>query len=232
MADILFGHSYFMRFDTKLWRGMQPYPPLGTLFAAAYARERGFDVALFDAMLASGEVAWEQALDAHKPRFAVLFEDNFNYLSKMCLLRMRRAALQMIATASLRGCDIIVCGADATDHAELYLEAGADFVVTGEGEQTLGALLEAWKGPKVRDPEQIAGLVYWDLDRGVKRTPKRQEIRDLDALPDPAWDLVDMPQYQRAWRERHAKFSLNMVTTRGCPYHCNWVCKAHLGAAL
>ena len=41
-------------------------------------------------MLAASEHEWAAALDAHRPRFAVIYEDNFNYLSKMCLLRMRR----------------------------------------------------------------------------------------------------------------------------------------------
>ena len=47
VADVLLGQSYFLRFDPKLWRAMQPYPPLGTLFAAARLRERGHSVALF-----------------------------------------------------------------------------------------------------------------------------------------------------------------------------------------
>ena len=52
MPEVLFGQSYYLRFDPKLWAAMQPYPPLGTLYAAAYARSRGYSVALFDAMLA------------------------------------------------------------------------------------------------------------------------------------------------------------------------------------
>ena len=117
MAEVLFGQSYYLRFDPKLWEAMQPYPPLGTLYAAAYVRERGYDVALFDAMLADSEERWAEALDRHQPRFAVLYEDNFNYLSKMCLLRMREAAITMTRMAKERGCTVILCGADATDHA-------------------------------------------------------------------------------------------------------------------
>ncbi|HEX2619786.1 MAG TPA: hypothetical protein VHL11_06555, partial [Phototrophicaceae bacterium] len=94
---LLFGQSYYLRFDTKLWRAMQPYPPLGTLYAAAYMREQGYQVALFDAMLAESTAEWATALEQHQPRYAILFEDNFNYLSKMSLLRMRDAAFEMIA---------------------------------------------------------------------------------------------------------------------------------------
>ena len=46
---ILLGQSYFLRFDPKLFAAMQPYPPLGTLYAASYLRSRGYEVVLFDA---------------------------------------------------------------------------------------------------------------------------------------------------------------------------------------
>ena len=117
MTDILFGQSYYMRFDTKLWEAMQPYPPLGTLHAASYMREKGYSVALFDAMLADSTSAWKNELHQYQPRYAVIFEDNFNYLSKMSLLRMRQAAFEMIDFAKELNCIIIVAGADMTDHA-------------------------------------------------------------------------------------------------------------------
>ena len=65
MTDVLFGQAYYLRFDPKLWAAMEPYPPLGTLYAAALLRERGFDVALFDSMLAGSEHEWAAALDRH-----------------------------------------------------------------------------------------------------------------------------------------------------------------------
>src|SRR4030065_602452 len=122
MTHILLGQSYFLRFDPKLWAAMQPYPPLGTLYAASILRQHGYEVALFDAMLAESEDEWGQALDLHQPRYAILYEDNFNYLSKMCLLRMRQAAFTMIEMAKKRDCIVILCGADATDHYAEYLE--------------------------------------------------------------------------------------------------------------
>src|SRR5512142_3023491 len=116
MGNALFGQSYYLRFDPKLYAAMQPYPPLGTLYAASYLRNHGYDVAIFDAMLAESETEWEQVLDRHAPRYAVLYEDSFNYLSKMCLLRMREAAFTMMRAAKARGCTVIVSGSDATDH--------------------------------------------------------------------------------------------------------------------
>jgi anaerobic magnesium-protoporphyrin IX monomethyl ester cyclase len=218
MSEILFGQSYYLRFDPKLYAAMQPYPPLGTLYAAAYARARGYDVTLFDAMLAESEDEWDAALARHQPRYAILFEDNFNYLSKMCLLRMREAALAMIRMARARGCTVILCGADATDHADLYLQGGAHYVLLGEGEETLGELLDA-----LRDARPVDGILGLAWPAG--RTLRRPDITRLDALPFPAWDLVDVPRYRRLWLERHGYYSMNMVTTRGCPYHCNWCAK-------
>lgn len=50
MNNILFTHSYFLRFDPKQWSQGQPYAPLGTLYAAAVMREKGYNVSLFDTM--------------------------------------------------------------------------------------------------------------------------------------------------------------------------------------
>ncbi len=93
-------------------------------------------------MLAESEDGWAKSLDEFKPEYAVIFEDNFNYLSKMCLLRMREAAFTMIRMAKEYGCTVILCGADVTDHYDEYLEQGADYCLLGEGEETLGELLD------------------------------------------------------------------------------------------
>src|SRR5438552_2210120 len=161
MTDtVLFGQSYFLRFDPKLWAAMQPYPPLGTLYAASYLRSRGYDVALFDAMLAESEIEWNQAILRTQPRIVVLYEDNFNYLSKMCLLRMRQAAFAMVDMAKKRGCMVVVAGSDATDHADAYLDAGADYVLIGEGEETLGELMDVILRDGNTPLDSIQGLAY------------------------------------------------------------------------
>ena len=219
MTQILLGQSYFLRFDPKLWEGMQPYPPLGTLYAASYLRQHGYEVALFDAMLADSEDEWAIALDEHTPQYAILYEDNFNYLSKMCLLRMRDAAFKMIEMAKSHGCIVILCGADATDHYGSYFEKGADYVLIGEGEETLIELLSQLSAGK--DVTVMVGLAT----RHSSRVAHRPDISNLDALPFPAWDLVDVEKYREIWLKRHGYFSMNMVTTRGCPFHCNWCAK-------
>ncbi len=227
MADVLLGQSYYLRFDPKLWDAGQPYAPLGTLYAAAALRARGREVALFDAMLAGSEAEWAASLDRHRPRYAVLYEDSFNYLSKMCLTRMREAAGTMIEAARARGCRVVVSGSDASDHADWYLARGAEFVLVGEGEVTLPELLEALDAG--RPPSEVAGLRFRDGAGGLTTTAPRAILRDLDTLPRPAWDLVDVERYRRVWRARHGRFSMNVATTRGCPYHCNWCAKPIYG---
>ena len=225
MTDVLLGQSYYLRFDPKLWAAMQPYPPLGTMYAAAYLRDHGYDVAVFDAMLAESEAEWEAALRRNKPRFAVLYEDNFNYLSKMCLLRMREAAFAMIDLAREAGCTVILAGADASDRAAQYLARGAQFVVVGEGEHTLAELLDRLSDRTDTALDSIQGLAFASPDGDLVRTPTRPNIRDLDALPFPARELVDIDRYRTIWHERHGTFSMNIVTSRGCPFHCNWCAK-------
>jgi radical SAM superfamily enzyme YgiQ (UPF0313 family) len=222
--DVLLGQSYFLRFDPKLLAAMQPYPPLGTLYAASYLRGRGHRVGLFDAMLAESEAEWEQALAQTHPKIAVLYEDNFNYLSKMCLLRMREAAFTMASMARARGCTVIIAGSDATDHAQAYMDAGADYVLIGEGEETLGELLDVLLGNANTPLEEILGLAHAREGR-LQINARRPDLKDLDALPFPAWDLVDIDRYRAIWREHHGYYSMNVATSRGCPYHCNWCAK-------
>jgi anaerobic magnesium-protoporphyrin IX monomethyl ester cyclase len=61
------------------------------------------------------------------------------------------------------------------------------------------------------------------------RTAPRPIVHDLDALPFPAWDLVDQESYRAAWTKAHGRLSWNVVTTRGCPYRCNWCAKPLYG---
>jgi anaerobic magnesium-protoporphyrin IX monomethyl ester cyclase len=230
MTDVLLGQAYYLRFDEKLWRAQQPYAPLGTLYAAACLRERGLGVALFDAMLASSEDEWAAALDRTRPRIAAIYEDSFNYLSKMCLLRMREAAIRMIRMARARGCTVLVSGSDATDHPDLYLAEGAAAVVLGEGDVTLGeALGRILSGETLGGPAPVTGLAYVDADGCIQRTGARAPVRTLDALPFPAWDLIDIERYRAVWQARHGYYSVNVVTSRGCPFHCNWCAKPIYG---
>src|SRR5690242_15326315 len=91
MLRIQVGHSYFMRYDRKQWERGKPYPPLATIQVAALLRQMGHQISLFDAMLAEGVEDYAHTLHGATPDVVVFYEDNFNYLTKMCLSRMREA---------------------------------------------------------------------------------------------------------------------------------------------
>ena len=223
MADILLTHSNHLYSDRKQVRKMQPYPPLQTLVAAAVLRRRGYRVALFDSTLKSPADGFEAALAHYQPRMLAVVEDNFNFLTKMCLQRNRELAHWMAGAAREAGVPAVVNGSDATDHAAEYLAAGFDLVLIGEVEATI---LEtaAYLLDGAGSPEQIRSLAYSEAGK-VRYTPRRAPISDLNALPMPAWDLVDAAPYRDAWNSAHGLFSLNMVSSRGCPYRCNWCAK-------
>jgi len=228
MVDVLFTHSYFLRFDPKQWEAGRPFPPLATLYAAAYLRSRGLRVALHDVQLLEHEDTLGAALERHDPRVLVVYDDGFNYLTKMCLSRMREAALAMLEVGRKRGLRTVVSSSDATDCSEMYLSSGAEFVIVGEGEQTLGELADVLLGRSGAAPADIPGLRFLGPD-GIERTPPRPLLKDLDELPLPAWDLVDIESYRQHWLARHGHFHLNVSTTRGCPYKCNWCAKPIYG---
>ncbi len=228
MTDLLLAHSFFLRFDPKQWQTMQPYPPLGTLYAAAYLRQKGYDVALFDSMLAQTPGEFETALEKHQPKIVVFYEDSFNWLSKMCLTRMREACFEMMRTAKSFDVPVIVAGSDPTDHQQLYFERGADYAIIGEGEIALGELLDTHFSRSLQPLAQIQGISFRQ-NGGIARNAARGFLKQLDELPFPAWDLIDIDKYRRAWRKKHGYFSMNMVTTRGCPFRCNWCAKPIYG---
>ncbi|HAX48454.1 MAG TPA: hypothetical protein DCX92_05665, partial [Bacteroidetes bacterium] len=121
---------------------MNLYAPLGTLYAAAYVMQKGYSAALFDTMLADSEEDLKASLELHKPKYMVIYDDTFNYLTKMCLTRMREAAFRMSEIAKEFGCTVIVSGSDSVDHLEKYFHHKVDYAICGEGEQTLGELLD------------------------------------------------------------------------------------------
>src|ERR671928_256943 len=143
MVDILFAHSYFLKYDAKQLQKMRPYPPLATLYAASLMRSHGYSVALFDAMLSDGEHEFEHTVREHRPRVVALYEDNFNFLSKMCLSRMREAACRMAEMAQREGAIVVAAGPDVSDHPELYFAHGVQYALFGEPDHTLRELLDA-----------------------------------------------------------------------------------------
>lgn len=225
MIDVLFSHSYYYQMDSKQWDTGMPYPPLGTIYAASYVRENHYSVDLFDVGLKEGPNEIQNVIQQKRPKYLVLYDDGFNYLTKMCLTNMREAAFKMIEIAKSKGCQVIVSSSDSTDHFDQYLGKGADVVLLGEGEISLLETLQAMDENKPL--ESIKGIAFKSL-QGVHNNGRREVIRDLDILPQPAWDLINVKEYKAAWTSK-IPFALNVATTRGCPFKCNWCAKPIYG---
>jgi anaerobic magnesium-protoporphyrin IX monomethyl ester cyclase len=228
MLSVLVAHSYFLRFDQKQWERAKPYPPLATLQVASTLRQAGHLVTVFDAMLAEGVESFDAQLAAALPQIVVFYEDTFNFLSKMCLGRMRQAACHMIASARRAGSRVIIAGPDASDSPEAYLSAGAEVVLIGEGLSTLNTLMNRLDAtPRAATAELLVGLTGIASQAAATATVVRGgELLPVSQRPAfPAWDLIEIDRYRAVWLKAHGFFSLNMAASRGCSFRCNWCAK-------
>ncbi|MFH1473790.1 MAG: radical SAM protein [Candidatus Aenigmatarchaeota archaeon] len=90
-----------------------------------------------------------------------------------------------------------------------------DVVVVGEGEQTFLELLES------KNMENIKGIIY-RKDSKIIQTEKRELIKNIDMIPFPARDLMDIEFYlsRKDQIQSLNKRNINIITSRGCPYNC------------
>jgi anaerobic magnesium-protoporphyrin IX monomethyl ester cyclase len=225
MNSVLLTHSYFYPLDAKQWKFKQPYPPLGTLLAASVIQALGLSVSFHDSNLEESPKYIFPFLK-NRPTYFIIYDDGFNYLTKMCLTAMREASFEMIEEAKRNGCLVIVSSSDAADHYEKYFAHGADYVIRGEGEETLKELLTSLENGK--NTSSILGTAFLK-DGKVIINSTRQVLKDLDSLPFPAWPLINVESYRKIWNENHGYFSINIATTRGCPFKCNWCAKPIYG---
>ncbi len=203
---------------------MQPYTPIGTLYAATALRADGISVAVFDSMLREPSTKFVSMLEEHRPEIVAVYEDDFNFLSKMCLTRMREVAWEMAKAAHAIGAIAIVHGSDSTDNPTLFLENGFDYVLCGEAEATLVQLCS--RILRGEEAPAIEGMVR--LDQQGQATHGRQRLASNPRWAElalPSRDLIDLEPYRAAWVKEHGYFSTNMVASRGCPFQCNWCAK-------
>jgi anaerobic magnesium-protoporphyrin IX monomethyl ester cyclase len=201
-----------------------PAMPTGLAYLAAWLRRAGHEVTLIDAF---GEaprraetfrekyVARGLSLDeivARIPAGAELVgigcHSGAQHNATLILIRKIKDKL---------GVPVAVGGHHPTAVSAPFLEAGADFVVKGEGEIAIERLCDALAG-KIKI-EDVPGLI---LPRG-KETPA-EEVKNLDDIPFPAIDLLPLEYYWALGlshgpvRGRH----IFMISSRGCPYSCRF----------
>ncbi|MHB8579868.1 MAG: B12-binding domain-containing radical SAM protein [Ignavibacteriaceae bacterium] len=226
---ILLGQSYFRILDEKEQKRNMPYPPLGSLYAATVLKGMGHEVIFYDAMLSSGVNDFISKISYLKPDLLIIYDDEFNYLTKMCLSKMRDSAIASIKWAKKLYIPVLVYSSDATDFPAEYYKAECDAIIYGEGEETLKEVIKAFEeGSFLNDRDEIAGLKF--IKNGlVCITPSRKLIDNLDLIPDPDYSFVNIEAYRNIWLNSHGYFSMNISTTRGCPYSCNWCAKPLYG---
>jgi radical SAM superfamily enzyme YgiQ (UPF0313 family) len=216
---ILLSHGYFLAEDVKEQRLMRPYPPLGILYVAAYLEQRGIPVEVFDTTFAS-RASLEQRLLETRPDVIGLYTNLMTKLNVLGIIRFIRAQPALAATR------IVLGGPEVTHHVDKFLEHGADVIVIGEGEQTMHALVQAWaEGTPLSG---VDGIAFRDQG-AVTRTAPRALLKQLDELPVPRREAIDLRPYLDAWRSHHGTNAISVSTMRGCPYTCRWCSRAVYG---
>jgi radical SAM superfamily enzyme YgiQ (UPF0313 family) len=211
---LLLAHGYFLAEDEQERRVMKPYPTLGLLYISAYLKERGHSVAVFDATFAQLS-DFEARLSAERPDAVGIY---VNLMTKFNVLKMMQACRRA-------GVKVILGGPEPAMYATEYLERGAAVVVDGEGEATMAELAKK----ELKDLPSVAGIAFRDEKGLVVRNAPRPYIADLDALPLPDRDAIDMERYVRVWRDHHGVGSVSLICSRGCPFHCQWCSHAVYG---
>jgi len=208
--DLLLAHGYFLYEDPKELQIMKPYAPLGILYLCSHLQAKGFDVEVFDTTFSS-KAALIERLQTGTPSTLGLYANLMTRSNIVELLRIAREA----------GWRTIVGGPEPGAYAKEYLDAGAEFVVLGEGELTLEELMTAIRSGGLDQVSKIDGLAY--LENGdLRQTSPRAQIKCLDDQPWPARKMVNIQKYVDTWRTHHGKGSVNFITARGCAYRCQW----------
>ncbi len=224
LAKILLCNPLFLNESAEERALKSPYFPLGLLYLASYLRDRGHAVEIFDGTFETGPEVFPQRLAEHKP----------DVVGITALLPTQTMALSLAQMAKDFGATVILGGPDPTRDPKSYLaHPQVDVVVHHEGEVTIVALLDLFDKGQLEASHLASelGIAFRDeAGEPVVKQP-RPMIQDLDALPLPARDLIDMEQYLEAWREDNGYASLTISTTRGCPYECEWCQDAVHGSA-
>lgn len=193
---------------------MSLMPPLGMLYIAAYLRRHGdVDVRIID--MSPARLAYEdlhEQIAAHNPDWlgisALTFESDG-------LHRVAKIAKQVRPDMP-----VVVGGPHPSAYTDKVMEdPNVDYAIIGEGEIAAERLGQALRdGGNVDDIEGLA----WRENGSVRINPHETYIEDLDALPFPAWDLIDIPAYKTFDRMSRSGVHDYMVifTTRACPFKC------------
>ena len=216
---IIITHAYFLGEDQMEQKTMMPYPPLGMLYVSAYFEGKGFLNQVFDSTFETEESLSEYLLK-EVPDFICIYA---TLMTKPQIIRL----IKFIKSSNrLKGAKIILGGPDVRFNIKNYILHGADYLVIGEGEETTFELVQALTNNESLDT--VRGIAFSGPTGDIVSTPDRN-LLNLDSLPFPARDKINVGLYLAKWKEVHGYNSLNISTMRGCPFGCRWCSKAVYG---
>ncbi len=216
---IVLTHAYYLYEDPKELQIMKPYPPLGLLYVSGYLNEQDIPNHVFDSTFSNQQEQLE-CIAQKKPDVVAIYT---NLMTKVQVIKL----IKILKTDAIYGFPKIVLGGpDITYNLENYLKAGAQYLVIGEGEETMAQLYEAIV--EKRGISEIPGIAYLENDKVVKTTP-RTKMKDLGNLPLPNRAAIPVEKYLDAWKSHHGSSSMTISTQRGCPYTCKWCSTAVYG---
>ena len=216
--SILFTHAYYLSDDPKEQKIMKPYPPLGLLYVSGYLKSKNIDNTVFDTTFSS-QVAQLDFILEKQPKVICIYT---NLMTKIEVVKL----IKILKTEAFCFPKIILGGPDVTYNVENYLKAGADFLVIGEGEETTFELYNA-----IMDNgnfHQVNGIAFLENNQ-IIQTTARTKFKELDELPLPNREAINMQSYLETWKTNHGQSSMTISTQRGCPYTCKWCSTAVYG---
>jgi radical SAM superfamily enzyme YgiQ (UPF0313 family) len=215
---VLLTHGYFISEDEKEQKIMRPYPPLGLLYISAYLNSQKIENEVFDTTFSS-MLKLDEFIKNDQPDILAIYT---NLMTKLNVLKIIKRVKSFAPK-----CKIVLGGPDVTYNTTNYLENGADFIVIGEGEVTMHELIVALETNT--SLEMVDGLTFYDADGIEFKTKPRIMLKNVDELPIPNRDALDMKMYLKTWKDHHGQSAINVSTQRGCPYTCKWCSTAVYG---
>jgi radical SAM superfamily enzyme YgiQ (UPF0313 family) len=194
----------------------KPHFPLGLGYVAAYLRRQSHQVRLL-LNLTPGDL--QHQLQTFQPQL----------VGVSCMTPTFPQAVAICREVKNRSSAATVLGGPhvtALREEILQVQPEIDYVVYGEGELTIDELCRMLERP-VRRVSHIKGLVYRTAKGVVKANPPRDLIKDVDSLPFPARDLVDMSRLGTHKYIDVGRVSATMISSRGCPFKCAF-CSSHI----
>ena len=186
---------------------------LGLGYIAAYLRQNGHSVAILDpeAQGLSDDVLVEK-IKKYKPRIVGLSATTPDFANALKIAELVKKHTDAF---------VLLGGIHASSLPEYTMRVYADkfdAVCIGEGELTMLEVCKFLEGG-IKSLFQVKGICFNDGAKLV-RTEPRLFIEDLDSLPYPARDLVDLGLYRpHAFNFRKGK-TATIITSRGCPFRC------------